>query len=299
MTSQSTEEWLAEKMRELEAKKHCRCEGSPPHGHCLSCHAHVAEGESKCSRCEDLEKRRRYCLQCSNNFYLEVVEGSTSVPHQFGFCGEECYKVHLAGVLKSNGIPPKFMSCTLEGFNGYTKGLAEKLQRIRHWIAGDLSTGLYLFGGVGTGKTHLAVGLMRALRERGLRGKFMVARSFIMRCQTAFRVRESADDIVDEILGGADFLILDDVGSEKGTDYTRQALLHLVDECYTREVALIITSNVDLRALNQIDQRIASRIVEMCNPLRFEEPDYRVAIAKNRAKNASRGTQDGIQPMLE
>lgn len=137
---------------------------------------------------------------------------------------------------------------------------------------------------MGTGKTHLAIGLLRALVERRLvRGKFLSARTFVMRCQTAFRRRESAEDIVDELLQGTDLLVLDDVGSEKVTDYARHSLLHLVDECYGRDVVLVITSNVDVQALNQIDERIASRVVEMCACLRFEEPDYRVAIAKNRA----------------
>ena len=79
----------------------------------------------------------------------------------------------------------------------------------------------------------------------------------------------------------------------------RHSLLHLVDECYGRGVALVITSNVDLEALNQIDQRIASRVVEMCDRLRFDEPDYRVAIAKSRAKNEAPGAQAAIRTFVQ
>ena len=119
-----------------------------------------------------------------------------------------------------------------------------------------------------------------------------------MRCQTAFRDRESAEDIVDALLQGTHFLVLDDAGLEKVTDYARHSLLHLVDECYSRRVVLVITSNVDLQALNQIDERIASRIAEMCDRLRFDEADYRVAISKNRVKNDVPGAQDSIRSPL-
>jgi DNA replication protein DnaC len=291
MTSQSTSEWIKEKLQELKAQKHCRCNDSPLHGHCHICDSRITEGADSCSTCEERKRRTRHCSKCYRKFYLEDVEAGISTPHRFGFCSKECYKPHLDDILKASGVPPKFMDHTLDGFRGYTKGLAAKLELIRHWVEGGLATGLYLFGSVGTGKTHLAIGLLRALIEcRKLRGKFVSARSFIMRCQTAFRQRESAEDIVDELLQSTHFLVLDDVGSEKVTDYARHSLLHLVDECYGRGVVLVITSNVDVQALEQIDKRIASRVVEMCDCWRFEEPDYRVAIMKNRANDVRAST---------
>ena len=110
----------------------------------------------------------------------------------------------------------------------------------------------------------------------------------MIRCQAAFNQRESVEDIVDELLRRRHFLILDDLGSEKITDYARQSLLYLIDECYTRQVVLVITSNVDFDVLNRIDARIASRLAEMCDRLRFDEADYRVKIAKNRANHTGR-----------
>jgi DNA replication protein DnaC len=287
-------------MRELDAKKHCHCGNDPIHGHCLTCNSPIVEGKSTCSACEERKRRHRYCSRCHEEFYLEAVEVEVTTPHRFGLCGEECYKPYLDNLLKSSSVPPRFIACTLGGFKGYTKGLAEKLRLVRRWLDGDLATGLYLFGGVGTGKTHLAVGVLRALTERrGFCGTFASARSFVMRCQTAFRNRESAEDIVNELLRGMRLLILDDLGSEKVTDYARQSLLHLVGECYDRGVTLIITSNVGLEELNKIDERIASRIAEMCDRLRLEEPDYRVAIAKNRARGDAPRTQAPIRSLVQ
>jgi len=164
---------------------------------------------------------------------------------------------------------------------------------VKNWANGEQETGLYLFGGVGTGKTHLAVAAMRALIKRGFRGEFVNARSFTLRCQTAFKHKESAREIVDELLHHTHFLVLDDLGSEKSTEYVRQSLLHLVDECYTRDVVLVVTSNSDFEALNRLDERIASRLVEMCDQIKFYEADYRAQIAKNRLTNATPMTRGG------
>jgi DNA replication protein DnaC len=145
------------------------------------------------------------------------------------------------------------------------------------------------------GKTHLAVAAMRLLIKRGFHGPFVNARTFV-RCQTAFKQKESAREIVDEILH-RDFLILDDLGSEKATDYVRQSLLYLVDECYSREVALVATSNFGLEALNQLDKRIASRLVEMCDLIKFDETDDRAQISRNRLNGASRITTADLRAM--
>jgi hypothetical protein len=56
---------------------------------------------------------------------------------------------------------------------------------------------------------------------------------------------------------------------------------------YNREIALVVTGNGDFESLNQLDERIASRLVEMCDRIKFHEADYRAQIAKNRSKGVT------------
>jgi DNA replication protein DnaC len=299
MTSPSCD--FREIMRQMEAKRHCSCDGLPQHGHCLDCDTHLPECEDSCAPCKERKSRERFCSECQNHFYLPAVKGEVSKPQCHGFCSEQCYEAAVKSATQKRleiglaRVPPRYRDCTLTGFDAYSQRLVEKVRLVTSWANGELETGLYLFGGVGTGKTHLAVGAMRVLIERGFRGEFVNARSFVMQCQTAFRQKESAREIVDEILHHADFLILDDLGSEKSTEYVRQSLLHLVDECYSRQVVLVVTSNCGFEALNQLDERIASRLAEMCDRVKFDEADYRAQIAKNRLKGASRITGGGVE----
>ncbi|MGH9680885.1 MAG: AFG1/ZapE family ATPase [Candidatus Acidiferrales bacterium] len=229
----------------------------------------------------DRKSRQRRCHGCHTPFELPA-QGETAKCQRFGYCGEQCHDAGVRIKLEHMGVPPKCLDHTFAGFSTHTKHLAEKVRFIQRWASSDLEAGLYLFGNVGTGKTRLAVAAMRELIKRGLRGRFVNARRFILLCQTAFGRRESAEEVVYEILDAGDFLVLDDFGSEKATDYVRQSLLHLVDECYTREVTLVVTSNVDLEALNQLDERIASRLMEISSLVKFSEQDYRARIAKSR-----------------
>ena len=251
-----------------------------------------------CATCGERKSRKRSCSKCRKEFYLPVVKEKVSKPQRHGFCSEHCYEAAVkaeAQRILDSAVPLHYRDCTLAGFDAYTEHLAEKFRVVMNWAKSELETGLYLFGGVGTGKTHLAVGAMRVLLERGFRGEFVNARSFIMRCQTAFRAKESAREIVDEILNQNDFLVLDDLGSEKSTDYVRQSLLHLVDECYSRGIVLVVTSNCDFEEISKLDERIASRLLEMCDRVKFHGTDYRAQIAKNRRKDATRITTELVQ----
>jgi DNA replication protein DnaC len=284
MTFRSTDvpNWFHEEMLRQEAKTHCDCQDFPTHGHCLTCDGHLPEGEKECSTCRDLKSRQRECRACRSKFELSALQNETPRHKRSGYCSEQCHEESVRTMLEQIGVPPKCLDYTFPGFRTPTEQLSKKVKFIQNWTTSDLGIGLYLFGSVGTGKTHLAVAAMRELIKRGLRGRFVNARRFILRCQTAFGREESAEDVVYELLDGANFLILDDLGSEKATDYVRQSLLHLVDECYTREIVIVVTSNVDFEVLNEIDERIASRLIEMCDRVKFSEQDYRVRIAKNR-----------------
>jgi DNA replication protein DnaC len=76
----------------------------------------------------------------------------------------------------------------------------------------------------------------------------------------------------------ADILILDEIGTEKPSDWVFQMLYLLINYRYEYLKQTIIVSNFGLAELQERlnDDRIPSRIEEMCVSKSFEGRDYRV-----------------------
>lgn len=156
-------------------------------------------------------------------------------------------------------IPIRFADLTLENFQG---GLKDK-------AADALKNGYSIFitGVCGSGKTHLAVALLKLWMkligpyERD-KGEFLPSVEFFVKLKAAFGVDGGEQNILD-YYGSRKFLLIDDLGAEKVTEWSRQMAYTLVDRRYRDCKQTLITSNLSLDGLAEaIDGRIASRLLE-------------------------------------
>jgi len=73
----------------------------------------------------------------------------------------------------------------------------------------------------------------------------------------------------------SDFLILDDFGSGKSTDWTNEIMYSIINYRYNnanKRMKTIITSNFDLNTLrDKTDERTTSRLSDMCKPVFFKK----------------------------
>ena len=183
---------------------------------------------------------------------------------------------------------------TLEGYDG------EKDQAV---IALSIGSSVFLTGNTGAGKTHAAIGLMWQWLRDNLRmeqrgdggwviwgvtfkvGDIAYVPVFVSVPELYSELKESFDKkgleseraIMDRY-SSAVLLVLDDVGSEQITDWKRSVLYALIDRRYREIKQTIITSNLSLDEIAAlIDDRIASRIVEMGSVITMTGLDYRVS----------------------
>jgi DNA replication protein DnaC len=143
----------------------------------------------------------------------------------------------------------------------------------------ETGRGLWIFGDVGTGKTTLA---MLASKEALNRG-YTVAIYSVPRLLALIRDtydggtgQRSYEDFFNQVVA-ADLLHLDDLGSEKQTDWVLEQLYLLVNERYEQERSIVVTSNVtEVSELeNQIGKRTISRLTEMTDQLPLFGADLR------------------------
>jgi DNA replication protein DnaC len=151
----------------------------------------------------------------------------------------------------------------------YVNAIAERLAEGR---------GLWFAGGVGTGKTTLAMVVSKAAMEADRTvAIYSLPRLLAM-------LRDTYDDGAQYSLSGlidrlcsVDLLHIDDVGAEQTSQWVLEQLYTIVNTRYEDGRSLLLTTNLDDEELErQIGSRTVSRIYEMCGtPLPLFGDDQR------------------------
>lgn len=143
-------------------------------------------------------------------------------------------------------------------------------------------------GATGTGKTTTMVSVIRELiREKALSTgkapekhafKFVNYNEFFFEAQDVFRTEH--DRILDYLkpIAKSEYLFIDDLGKKRVTEFVRDALYYVIEHRDGNKRPTFITTNMSLTELEAtFDPSIASRIMGMCQLIKFGGPDYRIA----------------------
>jgi DNA replication protein DnaC len=152
----------------------------------------------------------------------------------------------------------------------------------------DRAGKLVLLGSNGTGKTHLAVGIVRVL---GGAIYSMYEITTRIRASYVSGAKENELQIVDE-LARIPMLAIDEIGRTKGSDAETNWLSYIVDKRHARGLPLMLISNKHTRKTcpdggcqncleNYISEDIMSRLAEDGYLVNMIGEDYR---RKKRAK---------------
>ena len=188
---------------------------------------------------------------------------------------------HIPGYLRSTGIPERYIEVDLDkDFPKTAKSFTEAGPGESYYICGPE---------LGNGKTHL---LCAMLKDRKL-GRLTADKDCLFypteKLLQALREDlnkpkqkfEYEDDVPDKTLIArleeCAVLAIDDLGSERITDWTRVTLYMIINSRYNAMLPLYVTSNYNLKELaDNFDPRIASRLKQMCTTIKLIGKDKRV-----------------------
>lgn len=144
---------------------------------------------------------------------------------------------------------------------------------------------LVITGNVGTGKTHQAYGALRRIAEAGPRRFEMIA---VTAPDLYARLRPNGSDKGSEHelkqFAKIPLLLIDDLGTEKLSEFTEEATYRIVNERYNACLPLIITTNHLVRAdpgsgrpdlVTRLGDRLASRLGQDAHIVTLTGPDLR------------------------
>lgn len=151
--------------------------------------------------------------------------------------------------------------------------------------------GIYLYGGSGTGKTHLTACMANELIEQGWQVLFTNFAEISKIIRTTFKKdsKENENDYINQ-LATIDFLFIDDLGTEvlqKNDEYTwmQEKIYDVINKRYNAKKPTIFSSNHSLKELiadRGMMKKTVDRIVEMSTAiLKIEGKSYRL---QNRLK---------------
>jgi DNA replication protein DnaC len=171
----------------------------------------------------------------------------------------------VQSVLSSSGVPKRHLGCSFDNFSTYSdQNLTNALEQCRS-IDSKFTDSLFLSSPrPGTGKTHLSVAIMRSLVLNGLSDVLFISSPFLfLEIKNSFNSQDehNTEKKIIEKYSSHPFLVVDDIGVEKVSEWANQIWYMIIDSRYSKMLPTVYTSNLTVGQIaEKIDPRIASRL---------------------------------------
>jgi chromosomal replication initiator protein len=207
---------------------------------------------------------------------------------------------------RPRGPLPSRNECYLSPNNTFETFIVGNGNQFAHAVAqavattpGERYNPLFLYGGVGLGKTHLmhAIGhQVRALRPAA-RIFFVSAEKFMN--EMIYSIQHATTLEFKSRYRTADVLLLDDVQFLAGKESTQEEFFHTFNSLHDAHKQIVLTSDGPPNEMTAIEERLVSRFTwGVVADLKAPDLETRVAIVKKKAELQGRNIPNEIALLL-
>ncbi len=198
-----------------------------------------------------------------------------------------------------DSLPLKFKDAGFKNFVQSDENLRAYNTCLAFALGKTEKKSIMLTGKTGTGKTHLAIAILKNIppvlkqfkisQIRGTfqnenkfydklersTGKFFVADEFFQELNDCARNSESKKNLIERYLNENDIILIDELRAQNWSPAKQENLYFIINRAYLNQKRIILTTNFTMEEIAKIDRSIYDRLVEMAIIVSFNGKSFR------------------------
>ena len=156
---------------------------------------------------------------------------------------------------------------------------------------------LFIYGGVGLGKTHLLHAVGHKCADRGLKVRYVTSEAFTNDLVQSIRSQKTSQ--FREKYRMTDVLLIDDIQFIAGKESTQEELFHTFNDLHSRGKQVVISSDRPPKAMATLQERLQSRFEwGLMTDIQMPNIEMRMAILKTKAEENGVAIPENVIEMI-